>query len=220
MTDKGQNSGLRIIFSIFLGLMLTALVGVGVYTFHPPPEQLHEEVRELKRQEQAIRDSKPPNKLTTEDRDQIQEIVRQRNKRADAAKQAEKQWAISTSIILVVLATLAMAVSLVRTDRAAVISNGLLLGGVFSMLYGVGWIAAAGTSITRFVVMTAAFLIALGLGYARFVRRRAISPATVESRILEGEGFGDIDRRVRDLEQRMNEAAQALAHRHADSSAL
>lgn len=31
-----------------------------------------------------------------------------------------------------------MAISLVRADQLPVISNGLLLGGVFTMLYGVG----------------------------------------------------------------------------------
>lgn len=213
MTDLRQSGGLRIIFSIFLGLMLTALVGVGVYTFHLPPERLDHEIRDFKRQEQAIRNSKPDNELTTADRNRIQEIVRQRNELEDAAEQARQRWALRTSIILIVLATLAMAISLVRADRMTVISNGLLLGGVFSMLYGVGWIATADTTITRFLVMTAAFVIALGLGYARFVHRSKTSPAAVKSEIPEG-GLGDIDRRVRDLEQRIGEAAQALVDRH------
>jgi hypothetical protein len=219
MKDIGQSGGLRVIFSFFLGLMLTALIGVGVYTFHQPPEQLDSEVRELKRREQAIRNSGPENRLTTADRDQIQEIMSQRNELVDAAEQARKKWALSASIILIVFATLAMAVSLVRTARAGVISNGLLLGGVFAMLYGVGWISTADTSITRFVVMTAAFLIALGLGYARFVRRGTISPAAVGSGIPEGGELGDIDCRVRDLEKRMDEAAQSLARRHDSSTA-
>jgi hypothetical protein len=210
MTDLGQSGGLRIIFSVFLGLMLTALVGVGVYTFHPPPDQLNSQIREFERQEQAIRNSKPDNELTTADRDQIQEVVRQRNELVDAAEQVRKQWALRTSVILIVLATFAMAISLVRADTVPVISNGLLLGGVFAMLYGVGWIAAAGTSVTRFLVMTAAFVVTLGLGYARFVRRGKVSRTAVTSEVPAG-GLADIDRRVRDLEQRLDRAAQELA---------
>jgi hypothetical protein len=99
-----------------------------------------------------------------------------------------------------------------------VISNGLLLGGVFTMLYGVGWIATTGTSITRFLVMTVALVITLGLGYVRFVRRGTTSPVTVESEIPKGEGLADIERRVRDLEGRMNEAAHALGQKHDSSS--
>ena len=90
---------------------------------------------------------------------------------SDQAMQDRKPWCLSTSIILIVFATLVLVVSLVRADQLQVISNGLLLGGVFSMLYGVGWIAFTGTSVLRFLVMTVALGITVGLGYVRFVRR-------------------------------------------------
>jgi FtsH-binding integral membrane protein len=204
--------------SLFLALMLTSFVGVGVYTFHPPPDQFDSQIRDLTRREQEIRNSRPPNELTAGDRDQIQQINRQRNELTDAAADAQKPWGLSTSVILIVFATLAMAVSLVRADQLPVISNGLLLGGFFTMLYGVGWIIATDTSITRFLVMTVALVIALGLGYVRFVRRVRVPPAAAESRIGEGEGLADIERRVRDLEVRMNQAAQALRHKNDRSS--
>jgi hypothetical protein len=89
-----------------------------------------------------------------------------------------------------------------------VISNGLLLGGVFSMLYGIGWIIATDTSITRFLVMTAALLITLGLGFVRFVRRGKSSQASIENT-----GLSDIERRVQDLEGRMSAAAQVLGRK-------
>lgn len=210
MAEVTRGGGLRTIFSFFLGLMLTAFVGVGVYTFHPPPEQFNDQIRDLTRREQAIRNSRPPNELTTADRDQIQEIDRQRNELTDAAAAARIPWGRSTSVILIVFATLAMAVSLVRADQLPVISNGLLLGGVFTMLYGVGWIIATDRSITRFLVVTVALVITLALGYVRFVRRGPISPATAGSGFAEAEGLAGIERRVRDLEERMNEAAHAL----------
>jgi hypothetical protein len=218
MADIERGGALRTIFSFFLGLMLTAFVGVGVYTFHPPPEQFDSQIRDLTRREQEIRSSRPPNELTTEDRDQTQEINRQRNELIDAAAEARKPWGRSTSVILIVFATLVMAVSLVRADQLPVISNGLLLGGLFTMLYGVGWIVATETSITRFLVMTVALAITLGLGYVRYVRRGTTPSATAGSRIREGEGVADIERRVRDLEVRMNEAAHALGEKSHGSS--
>jgi len=218
MGDTGRSAGLRTIFSFFLGLMLTVFVGVGVYTFHPPPTQFDSQIRDLAHSEQEVRNSRPSNELTTADRDQIQEINRQRSELIDAAAEVRKPWGLSTSVILIVFSTLALAVSLVRADQLPVISNGLLLGGVFTMLYGVGWIATTGTSITRFLVMTVALVITLGLGYVRFVRRGTTSPVTVESEIPKGEGLADIERRVRDLEGRMNEAAHALGQKHDSSS--
>jgi len=218
MASMGRSDGLRTIFSFFLGLMLAAFVGVGVYTFHSRPEQFDSQIRDLDRRVQAIRDSKPSNELEASDRDQIQEINRQRNDLTDAAEKARKPWTRSTSIILMVFATLTMAVSLVRAGQLPVISNGLLLGGVFTMLYGVGWIVVSETSITRFLVMTAGLVTTLGLGYLRFVRRSAPSPVTARSGIQDGEGFADVERRVRVLEERMNEAAHALGHRRDSSS--
>jgi hypothetical protein len=219
MADMKRDAGLRTIFSFFLGLMLTAFVGVGVYTFHRPPEQFDSQIQGLARRDAAIRSSRPSSELTTAELDQIQEINRQRRELLDAAAEARKPWGRSTSMILIVFATLAMAVSLVRADQLPVISNGLLLGGLFTMLYGVGWIVATDTSIVRFLVMTAALAITLGLGYVRFVRRGATSPVAAGSAIPESEGLAQVERRVRDLEERMNDAAHALGHNRDSSSA-
>lgn len=210
MADAERSPGLRTIFSFFLGLMLTAFIGVGVYTFHPPPDGSGDEIRDLTRREQAIMSARAPDELTAADRAEIQEIVHQRNELTDAAAAARGPWGRRTSIVLILFATLAMAVSLVRADQLPVISNGLLLGGVFTMLYGVGWIIATDTSVTRFVVMTAALAVTLGLGYARFVRRGPTAPVDAGSGLGDVEGLAGIERRVRDLEDRLGEAATAL----------
>jgi hypothetical protein len=75
------------------------------------------------------------------------------------------------------------------------------------MLYGIGWIIAAGTSVTRFVVITISLLITLVLGYIRFVRGRAMKAAPAAG---AAEGLGDIEMRVTALEQRMDRAADAF----------
>ena len=200
---------LRTIFAFFLGLMLTAFVGVGVYTFNPPPNRFDNELRDLGRKEQALRDVRAPNELTSADRDSLQAMERRRNELIDAAAAARIPWARTTSITLIVVATLAMAASLIGADRLQVISNGLLLGGLFTMLYGVGWIIATDTSVARFVVITIALAITLALAYARFVRgtrppgvTEGPSPLTNDSSALE--------RRVRALEDRLSAAATVL----------
>ena len=104
MEEIERGGTLRTIFAFFLGLMLTSFVGGGVYTFHPPPDQFDSQIRDLTRREQEIRNSRPPNELTAGDRDQIQQINRQRNELTDAAADAQKPWGLSTSVILIVLA--------------------------------------------------------------------------------------------------------------------
>ncbi len=205
---------LRTIFAFFLGLMLTAFVGVGVYTFHPPPQRFDNEIRDVGRREQALRDARAPNELTTADRDSLQALDRRRNELIDAGAAARIPWARTTSITLIVVATLTMAASLLGADRLHVISNGLLLGGVFLMLYGVGWIIATDTSVARFVVITIALAVTLGLAYARFVRRAPRTDVVASAGSPNATDSSDLERRVRALEERLSAAATALRELH------
>lgn len=211
---SAQGGGLQTIFAIFLGLMVAAFVGVGVYTFYPSPQRdFNRRIEDLSRREEAIRNSRPPDDLTSSDRDRIQELADERHEIDDAARADREGWGRVTSIILIAFATLGMTISLVRADQLPVISNGLLLGGVFTMIYGVGWIVATDTSVARFVVMTAALAITLALGYARFVRRRTLGATPPANGFAGGEGMAELQQRVRDLEERMSEAASALGQK-------
>lgn len=210
MADAARSGGLQTIFSFFLGLMLAAFIGVGVYTFHPPAKELDRQIRELDRQEQAIGNAGPQDGPAPEDRDRIRKLNEARNALSDAAQVEREAWGRSTSIILIALATLIMAVSLVRADQLPVISNGLLLGGVFTMVYGVGWIIATDTSVARFVVMTVALVLTLALGYARFVRRRSPTPEPGGPKARDVEGLARIEQRLTGLEERLAKAADVL----------
>jgi hypothetical protein len=190
--------------------MLVAFAGVGVYTFYPPPDEFNTQIRELNRREEMIRDSRPADQLTEEDRAEIREVNQERYALQDASREAQRPWGRTTSIILMVTATLAMAVSLIRADQLPVISNGLLLGGVFTMLYGVGWIIATDVSKARFVVMAIALVITLALGYLRFVRSGKTAAEKAGAAAPGAEGLADIELRLRTLEERMKEAARAL----------
>jgi len=215
MARQGGSAGLQTIFSFFLGLMVTAFVGVGVYTFHPPDTGLERQVRELDRQEQAASAGRVTGEPTEEERARVQELVDARNAAVDAHQEARDAWGRSTSMILIAFATLVMVISLVRADQLPVISNGLLLGGVFTMVYGVGWIVVSDTSFTRFVVLTVALALTLGLGFFRFVRPRASAGARAGGDMAPGEGSGEegsgeLEKRLRALEKRMEDAAAAL----------
>ena len=212
MTES-SGTGLQTVFGFFLGLMVTSFVGVGVYTFYPSPERVfRDRVEMLNRQQQEIRNSKAPVDLTPEDRAKIQGLQKALDESQDESRAASEAWGRRTSIILIALATLAMAVSLLRAVQLPVISNGLLLGGAFTMIYGVGWIIATDTSTARFFVMTAALATTVGLGYVRFVRQRSDVPAQGHVRAPSAEGASDLERRVRTLEDRMSRAAGAFGH--------
>lgn len=212
MPDRKAGSGLQTLFAIFLGLMVTAFVGVGVYTFYPSPDkEFRARIEALGRQEQTIRNSQPESALTPADRAQMQKIIDERDRIQDASRASTEAWAGRTSIILVALATIAMALSLTAVAQLPVISNGLLMGGVFTMLYGVGWVIVSGTSTTRFIVLSLALVITLALGYLRFVRRRGSADARSEGARAPTGDFSELEERVRALEERIVQAATALS---------
>ena len=192
---------------------MTAFFGIGVYTFYASPyEELSAQIETLNRQEESVRDSRSSEELTTTDRSQLEEIRTKRDTVDDTLRLANEAWARTTSIILIVLATLVMAASLMRTEQLPVISNGLLLGGVFTMAYGVGWGIFSGSSVMRFVVITVALILTLGLGYARFVRQRGFLQPSEEGSVAS-HGLVDLEQRVRKLENQMDEVARAFRHK-------
>jgi hypothetical protein len=213
MPDARPGGGLQTIFAIFLGLMVTSFIGVGVYTFYPSPaREFQNDMVRLSRAEQAIRNSKAPDDLTTEDRARLQQVADERARAEDRNRASQEGWGRTTSIVLIAFATLAMSISLLRAVQLPVISNGLLLGGLFTMVYGVGWIIATDTSTGRFIVMTVALAITLALGYVRFVRQRAV-PERAGGAPGPADASG-LEERVRRLEERLNEAANALSRRN------
>ena len=90
---------------------------------------------------------------------------------AEEYQRLMEAWQLTTSIILLVAATVILAVSLFRAAMLTVISNGLLLGGIFTMVYAVGMSLAAPSSVLRFVVATFALAITVAVGYLTFRAR-------------------------------------------------
>lgn len=212
MARQDGSGALQTIFSFFLGLMVTAFVGVGVYTFHPPDDSFEGQLRELDREEQVAGIDRTTTELTAEDRAAMQARMDARSAVMEAQREARDAWGRSTSIILIALATLVMAISLVRAEQLPVLSNGLLLGGVLTMVYGVGWIVASDTTLTRFLVLTVALAITLGLGYLRFVRPGAAGGAMAMQGAVHPDAAA-IEARLRLLETRMEDAAAAFGAR-------
>ncbi|HEY5540673.1 MAG TPA: hypothetical protein VIL41_04375 [Coriobacteriia bacterium] len=212
-TDR-QHYALQTIFSFFLGLMVLAFIGVGVNTFYQSPSAQHEkEQLAISRQIDAINAANQNKSLDATAQAQIKKLQDQQNALQDKINAEMKDWARTTSIILVLFATLVMGVSLVRSEQLRVLSNGLLLGGLFTMLYGTGWVIFSGNSTARFVVIAFALLVAMGLGYAKFVRGRAEKPpvpAETGAAALEPTAAAGLEARVSALEERAAAAAAAL----------
>lgn len=219
-----QQYALQTIFSFFLGLMVLAFIGIGVNTFYAQPSYYDDpELQQLYRdQERIYQKDRDGTGLTPEDEARIDEIQAEIEELNSRNEDIQQLWARNTSIVLILFATMVMGVSLVRSDQLRVISNGLLLGGLFTMIYGVGWIIFSGESIARFAVIVFALLVTLALGYLRFVRGREAEASVSRGAVVAAAG-GDIAiddqalarlvRRIETLEARTSAAAEALGSR-------
>ena len=115
------------------------------------------------------------------------------------------QWQLWTGIILLIIATALLAVSLALPELQVVISNGVLLGGVGTMLYAVGMTVSTDYSIWRFVVVAIALVVTVGIGYLKFSRPRSV-PAAAAAQPLSGE----VGERLEAVERKLDALGRAL----------
>ncbi len=115
-------------------------------------------------------------------------------------------WQLTTGIVLLVCATIILAVSLFLPERQGVLSNGILLGGVFTMIYAVGMTVSSNASVLRFVVVAIALAVTIAIGYLKFTRRR---PAAVPAE-AEGTVPVDVAERLAAVERKLDALGRAL----------
>lgn len=205
-----QRRGLEIVFMIFLGVLVAAFVGVGVHTFYAPPYDYREEIDQTYENRREILDGRALTDLPDEERARIRELDEERSSLLSAHRTDYGKWRHTTSIVLIVLATLTMALSLVRADKLPVISSGMLLGGLFTMLYGVGWTVTTGSAISRFIIISIALAIALVMGYVRFVGRHPVTPGGMGVLEVSGKDIGEFSERLSAVEKRIDAIVKEL----------
>lgn len=205
-----QSGALQAIFALFLGVIVALVVGVGVNTFHPnPADETRAELEQLYQSQQFSMAEKADQAApATADDQRLDARILQLE---ELARQQEQDWAAATSVVVVILATvlLAAAVALARVAAAWVFSTGLLLGGIFTMLYGVVLSMMSGQSVLRFVLLLAALLITSGLGYLRFVRTQHHPTAAVATGASPAIP-ADVEQRLARVESSLDSLRHAL----------
>ena len=116
-------------------------------------------------------------------------------------------WRLTTGIVLLVCATIVLAVSLFLPEYQAVLSNGILLGGVFTMIYAVGMTVSADASVVRFIVVAVALAVTVGIGYLKFVRGRVKAAGAGASTEAVA---GELGERLAAVERKLDALGRAL----------
>jgi len=152
------------VYKVFIGLLLAAFVGVGIAAFYPEP----------KFPDSPYLFEGPPlrdGELTPEQRQQREDYQRQiREHRDQSAAYSRSVATISAAAAIVFLV-----VSLTVLRSIPLFSDGFLLGGILTFLYSIGRGFGADDNVFRFIIISLGLVIALVLGYVRFIQPSAPS---------------------------------------------
>jgi len=149
---------LKLIYTLFLGLLVALFVGLGIDAFYDglkaPDYPMSIETAKPDCPEN------PEIKATREKYEAEQKIY----------QQEFKSYSRNVSMIALVAAIIILVASLTLFSKIKMIADGILLGGVFTTAYSIIRVLMSEDSKFRFLIVTIGLIIALVLGYIKFVR--------------------------------------------------
>jgi type IV secretory pathway VirB2 component (pilin) len=156
------------LYTLFLGLLLALVIGLGVSAFYEAP----------KAPEYPTEIMMEGAKENTPDVPRDQKLAQEKFD-ADYKKyeQDYSAYTQNVSIITLALAVVALAISLLVLKNVPIMSNSLLLGGIFTLVYSMIRGFMTDDTKYRFLIAVICLGIALAIGYIRFVRPNQLKEA-------------------------------------------
>lgn len=156
---------IKYIYMFFVGLFVAVFIGTGIAVFYPAPKS-----------------PEPPVSMPIYDKTEITQADREQQM---AYEKTQRDWSDkiavhnrNVSIIALVFAVILLVVSLALSERLGIVGDGLLLGGIFTLLYGIGRGMATDDNQYRFIVSAVGLTVTLVLGYLKFAPHRTIAKAS------------------------------------------
>ena len=152
-----DNKTLTIVYTFFLGIILALFIGLGISTFYTGPK-----MPEYPTASDAV---------YTEKQGPTPEQVKAQRDFDTSYKQFDKDNKIynrNVSMIALASAVILLVFSFAFEKRSQVIANGMLLGGVFTLLYSIVRGFVSEDTKYTFAAVCVGLVVALYLGYRRF----------------------------------------------------
>ncbi len=154
---KDENVIIKFVYTVFLGGLLAVFVGLGVNTFYPAPKYPEYPTQPYYSGNGEV--TKTDQKL----QDQYDKDYKQYNL-------DQKEYSKKASIAVLPISVLLLAISLVSIKKIRVITDGIMLGGLFLLMYSLILGLMSGSSKYTFIAASVGVVASLALGYHRFVR--------------------------------------------------
>lgn len=154
---------IKFVYTLFVGILLAALVGVGIAAFYPGPKTPEPSL--------SMKYGQPCETLKDETASQqVRQEQEEFDKKMVAFQEQNKKYSRNTSIIAIIAAILILIISLTLFKKILIIADGLLLGGVLTLAYGIIMGFGSGDNIFRFFVVCVGLIVSLFLGYIKFIK--------------------------------------------------
>lgn len=149
---------IKFVYTIFLALLVALFVGLGISAFYPAPKEPMYPVE--------LEAEKPGCEETQE----LKNIREEYNRSQRDFTEKFKPYSRNVSIISIIAAIIILVASLTLLSKIKMIADGILLGGVFTTIYSIIRGIMSEDTRFRFFVVTIGLLIALILGYIKFIK--------------------------------------------------
>lgn len=147
----------KVLYKLFLALMIALFVGFGISVFYPAP--------------------KAPDYPTTLERLEGKSMSEEQKKTEEEflsqQKKFEKDFATynrNVSAIIIGISILLLILSLTLLLPIEMIGDAVLLGGLFTLVYGIIRGLMTNDSKFQFIVVTVGLIVAIILGYIKFIK--------------------------------------------------
>lgn len=151
-----SNTILKFVYSLFLGVLLALFVGFGINTFYEGPKEPRQPIV-----------TEPITKEPTEE--QRAADIRMQNEYRKYDDQM-KPYSRNVSIIALTAAVIFLSLSLVFEKKLRMLADGIMFGGLFTLLYSIIRSVISQDSTYIFIVITIGLITVLYLGYHKFIR--------------------------------------------------
>jgi hypothetical protein len=155
---------LRAFYTLFIGILIALFVGLGISTFYERPKP--PEYKETPYARTLPVDYEKDGTTSA----QMQKEQAAYDKKWQEYTKKNEVYNRDVSIIALVSSIIILVISLTLVQNLLLISDGLLLGGVFTLIYSLFRSFETRDSKFEFIVVSIGLAIALALGYKKFIK--------------------------------------------------
>ena len=152
---------IKFVYKLFLGVLLATTIGMGIATFYTSPKA------PAYPDDLATYSSSEP---TPAQQKKYDRQMQKYNRDYERFEDLNKDYQRNVSIIAIALSIVILIVSLVTLAKIDILADGMLLGGILTLLYAI--IASFWTEDQKFIFVATliGLIVALALGYIKFVK--------------------------------------------------